>query len=218
MVQTVTGFSGVGTPVSFHANLSIAGDILTIQLYNDSTQSLAPADVLSSYYFDIVNGSNARPTMTYQSATGDVWLTSRTHPDVLQQANANLMALAPGDNTWQFRTMNNALNPFLGFGLGTVGNSSLAPNNFNGNIVGGLDYSIYAGDVTTQNLNNTLLVKDHITFTFSGLTGFSEADISPRAAFGLGTAPDSMITVPEPTTLALIAAGGAAVLRRRRRS
>jgi len=207
IVQTASGFSSVNQPVSFRASLSISGDILTVVLENTSTQnSTAPSDVLGSYYFDILNGTT-RPNLTYVSAVGDVWLAKKgTAADVLQTPGANLKAVAAGANTWQFKTVVPSSNPFLGFGVGTVGNSSLDPSSFNGNIVGNRDYSIYAGDISASNLKDTLLVKGPLTFMFSGLTGFTEADINPKGVFGLGTAPDSLMTgvtptpVPEPAT------------------
>lgn len=201
-----SGLSSANVPVAFKAELSISGNNLTIQLTNESPgSSLNPADVIGSFYFDIVNGSNVRPTLTYTGATGDVYLGDKNNPDPLQTAGANLMAVNPGDNTWQFKTMNPALVPFLGFGLGTVGNSSLT-NSFNGNIVGNIDYSIYKGEVTTANLNNRLLVKETATFNFTGVSGFTEDDISRNFAFGLGTAPDSFLT-PEPSTALLLVLG-----------
>ncbi len=180
----------------------ITGDVLTIVFYNTSpVHSQNPSDVCASYYFDIYNGANVRPVLTYQSATGNVWLANKNNPDTLQTANANLKAVASGDHTWQFKNMNAAQSPFLGFGLGTVGNNDLTPNDFMVNIVGNIDYSLYAGDVTTPNLNSKVLVKDHITFTFTGLTGFTEDDISPAFAVGLGTRPDSLLLTPEPATI-----------------
>ena len=197
---TWSGTSSIGTPVSFEADLTISGNTLTLQLFNNSpTNSLGANDALGSFYFDIVGPGNTRPTLTYSSAVGDVYLGSKKNPDVLQAANANLKAVNAGDDTWQFKTMSTASGPFLGFGIGTVGNSNLSSNNFMGNIVGGFDYSIYRNDVITQNLNGTLLVKNKATFAFSGLTGFTEADIAPTVAFGLGTAPDSLHVVPEPS-------------------
>ena len=199
--------SGVGTAIKLKAELTISGDNLTVQLTNESPEdSCYPDDLLSSFYFDIFNGST-RPTLTYTSATGDVWLVDRTSPDTLDTANADLVAVIAGDYTWQFRIMDEAVNPFLGFGIGTVGNTNLTPNNFQGNIVDGMDYSIYKADeITNQPLSGQLLVKDTATFTFTGLTGFTENDIVNAFAFGLGTAPDSLVT-PEPTSILLLSIG-----------
>ena len=230
VIQAVEGFSSLGTPVSFKAKLTIAENTLTVVLSNASTvTSSAPSDLLSSYYFDIINSASVRPTLTYVSASGNVWLTDKAAADVLQTANANLKVaiISAGppekwDGKWDFKPMDATLFPNLGFGVGTVGNNSspfsIPPENgFNGKEVDGLDYSIYAGDVTTQNLDDTLLVKGPITFTFSGVSGFSESDISSQFVFGLGTAPASLMT-PEPATLALLAVGlGAIGMKRRRR-
>jgi len=223
VTQTGSGTSSAGNPVSFKAELTISGDILTVKLFNDPTNSLtslAPNDLLSSYFFEIMDSGNNRPVLAYVSAVGDVWLTRKNSVDVLQTANANLKAVNPGDNTtWAFKTMNASLSPFLGFGIGTVGNNNLTPNNFNGNVVDGMDYSIYAGDVTTQNLHNKLFVKGMATFTFSGLTGFTEANIKPTGKIGLGTAPDNLmdVVVPEPATVLLLILGGMVLFRCRQR-
>ncbi len=216
VTQSVVGFSASGDPVDFAAELSIVGDTLTVQLFNNSpAHSTSPDDLLSSFFFDVVNSTGNRPPLTYTSAFGDVWLTNKSAPDLLQTAQANLKAVNPGDHTWQFRALDAALTPFLGFGVGTVGNANLAPNNFHGNIVGGFDYSIYAGDVTTQSLHGYLLVKPSATFTFSGLAGFTEADISGTAAFGMGTLPDGILWTPEPSTSLLLSLSALALLRRR---
>jgi hypothetical protein len=209
VIMYSTGTSTAGNPVSYEAILAISGDILTVRLFNTSQATLAPDDALTSFYFDIVNGSNSRPTLTYLSGVGDVSLTAKNSKDVLQTTNANLRAVSADDDTWQYHAMNPTLNPFCGFGIGTVGNNLLAPNSFNGNIVGGVNYSIYAGDVTTQNLSGRLLVKDTATFLFSGVSGFTEADIRTSCVFGEGTMPDNLAvgTVPEPVTLALLGCG-----------
>src|ERR1043166_1798504 len=154
VTQIVTGVSSAGVPIKYEADLTITGNALVIQLFNLSpVHSQNPADVLSSYYFDIKNGLNVRPTLTYVSAIGDTWMPSRDNPDTLVQANANIKAVNAGDNSWQFRVMTPTSSPFTGFGIGCVGNMNLAPNNFMGSIVDGIDYSIYTGEVTTQNLD-----------------------------------------------------------------
>ena len=216
IVHEVSGVSSAGIDVSFEAHLTIVGDALTIVLINDSPMnSMNPDDLLSSYYFDIVNDLDIRPTLAYASATGDVYLGDQHSTDTMHAAGADLRALVAGDHTWQYRAMDAGFAPFLGFGIGTVGNSDLDPNNFHGNIVGGMDYSIYKGDVSTANLDGKMLVKETAIFTFSGLAGFTEDDISPLAAFGLGTAPDSLLFTPAPGSLVLLSAG--MLLHRRRR-
>jgi hypothetical protein len=213
VIQNVSGTSSTGDAFAFESQLTISNDILTVKLSNlSSVASNSPDDLLSSYFFDIYNSIGQRPELVLLTATGNVYKTSKTAADTLQTANANLKAVNKKDDTWQFKTFDSSLNPSLGFGVGTVGNSNMAPNNFNGNLVGGIDYSIYAGDVSTQSLSSSLLVRDAITFTFSGLTGFSESDIVKSYAFGLGTAPDSVIShtefpVPEPSMVAILGLG-----------
>jgi len=216
VIHSVSGLSSAGIPVSFEAELSVLDDILTVRLTNNSpAASLNPNDLLGSYYFDIISGVSQRPNLAYASATGDVLLADKDATDTMHLAGADLMAVGSGDFTWQFRAMDAMQAPFLGFGIGTVGNSNVSPNNFNGNIVDGIDYSIYKGDITTANLNGKLLVHNTAIFTFTGLTGFTEEDISLEFAFGLGTAPDSFL-VPEPTSVLLLGAGALAVLRHKR--
>ena len=213
-----SGTSSVGTPVSFEADLTISGNTLSVVLSNTSPVSLlAPNDALSSFYFDILGIGNTRPALTYASAFGDVYLGSRQNPDTLQAANANLKAVQAGDCKWEFKTMKATQTPLLGFGIGTVGNNNFTPNNFDGNIVGGFDYSIIKGDVTTQNLDGTLWVRDTATFSFTGVSGFTEANIANRVGFGLGTAPDKLMVsvVPEPGTALLLAVGGLALWLRK---
>ena len=218
VVHTASGLSSAGVPVTCEAHLMIVGDVLTVVFYNTSpVHTQNPADLCASYYFDIYNGANVRPVLVYQSATGDVWRAHRFSTDTLETMDADLKATEPFDRTWQFKSMNPAFAPFMGFGVGTVGNSAIGPNNFNGNIVGNMDYALYAGDVTTANLDGRPLVKDHITFTFTGVMGFTENDIRPNFAIGLGTGPDGFL-VPEPATvIPLVVLLAMTVTRRRRR-
>ena len=210
------GTSAKNVEVRFEAELTISGDMLTIVLINNSpVDSLNPDDLLGSFYFDIVNGDGVRPVMTYDSATGDTYKGVKNGTDIMLEAGADLRAFIDGDGGWQFKDMNAAYVPNLGFGIGTVGNSNLFPNGFDGNIVDGVDFAIFTGEITTQPLTNPdALVKETAVFTFSGLTGFTEDDIVNDFAFGLGTAPDSLLT-PEPATLAILGLGGL-LLRRKK--
>ncbi|MCE5186244.1 MAG: PEP-CTERM sorting domain-containing protein [Planctomycetaceae bacterium] len=216
IVLEASGTSAKGVEVEFRAEMAISGDQLTITLINNSpVYSLNPDDLLGSFYFDIVNPQGVRPALDYVSAIGDIYLASQKNPDTLVQSAGDIMAEKAGDYSWMFATLDQMVNPYLAFGLGTVGNNNLTPNNFSGNIVDGVDYAIYKGEITTRNLDGKLLVKNQGVFVFNGLTGFSESDISRNFAFGLGTAPDSLLT-PEPATLAILGLGAAAMLLKRK--
>lgn len=217
VVFTASGTSAKGVDVTFGAQLTISDNILTVILTNDSpVDSLNPDDVLGSFYFDILNDSGIRPAVTYNNATGDTYKGVKNGADILIEADADLQAFVKNDDSWQFKTFDAVFNPFLGFGIGTIGNSNLSPNGFNGNIVSGVDFAIYKGDITTQSLvNPDHLVKDMAAFTFTGLKGFTEGDIVNKFAFGLGTAPDSLL-VPEPVTIFLLGLGTLALFIKRR--
>lgn len=239
VVFSGTAPSGVSARATFTVDPANS-DVLQLLLENTSpSPTAAPSDLLTSVYFNVLSGvtTGTSAPLTYQSASGQVYLALRTMPDkpatyapppppggtVTYPAVptlSNLQAFNPGDNTWQFKTGLSlvASQPPLAFGVGTVGNSTLTPNNFNGNIVNGFDFGIYVGDVTTQNLNNTLLVKNSANFAFAGFQDFTLAQVSPHAVFGFGTSPECIISVPEPGTLSLAAFGLlAAILTMRRR-
>jgi hypothetical protein len=203
--------------VKFIADLSIAGDTLTLLLTNDSlnhvngaSPSLNPNDLLTSFYFDVFDGFS-RPTLTYTGATGDVCLTDMDAADdcSVTTNEADLRAFVANDDTWQFRDDVSLTfgSDTLTFGVGTAGNNSLTPNGFNGSVVNGFDYGLYAGDASTANLDGDLLTIGSITFTWSGATGFTDADIADEVVFGLGTQPDSTGFVPEPGTGLLLGMG-----------
>jgi hypothetical protein len=211
-IQVVSGTSPAGNPFSFQANLTISGGTLTIQLFNNSANSLARADLLGSYFFDIINSMGLRPTLILTSATGTVYQGVKNQTDTLIALNTDLMAETDEMYTWQFESLNSLFRPFEGFGISAVGNNDLNQNSFNGNILDGTNGSIYAGDVTTSSLNGNYLVGSTATFTFSGVSGFTESDISSVAVFGLGTAPDGLAStappaVPEPSTIVLMLSG-----------
>lgn len=236
----VSGTGGPGSvyhAVSAQATLSISGSTLSLVLENTSANNTTdPADVLSSFYFDIARGG-LRPTFAYQSANGPLFQLLKDEPDKAYRytppANAggsgtftpgagtsDLRAFKSGDETWQFKSMNTAGTPFLGFGLGTVGNSEFLGNGFDTDLVGKgnsmINFSIYRGGDIQPNgyLNKAYLLRNSGTFTFAFTDNkpWSEADIRPNAVFGFGTTPDgTIVVVPEPSAYALALLGAAAL-------
>ena len=213
---------------SLQADLTIAGDNLTVVVRNNSSSSEEVVDLLTSFYFDITNGAS-RPTLTYVSATGDVFTGDDEAVDPLETAGADLVGDVKSEDTWQFRQGLNLVDGSntMTFGLGTVSNKKLNPNGFDKSIVHREQYGIYTGDVSTNALDASALVKDFATFVFSGVTGFTEDDISRVAGFGLGNRPDSMyitnqssVVVPEASTALLLGSGlaGLFLVGNRRRS
>jgi hypothetical protein len=238
VVFSGTAAGGQAARATFTVSASNS-NVLELFLENTSlSPTMSPAELLTSVYFNVLSGTTTGTPapLTYQNATGQVYLTMKNMPDrpasyvppnTVTYPNppqpSNLQAFVPNDDTWQFKSglALVASSPPLAFGVGTVGNSSLTPNNFNGNIVNGFDFGIYKGDVTTQNLDNTLLVKNSAMFEFAGFGGFNLAQVSPHAVFGFGTNPDCIISVPEPGTLSLATFGllvALVTLRRRRES
>ena len=238
---TFEGISNKGVNVRVTADLTISGDDLTIVLTNDSQNhsgggaiSDNPDDLLTSFYFDIFDG-NSRPTLSYDSATGDLFTVLNNAADI-DEIDIDLRAFNNFDNTWQYKDTFSTGCPGptcwagpiqfgadpLHMGVGTVGNNSLAPNGFNGNIVDAIDFGIYTGaDVESASLDGpgVLLIKDSATFNFTGVSGFTEADIANEALFGFGTQPDSTGFVPEPGTGLLLGFGLMAIgLRQKQRS
>ena len=219
-----SGTSAAGNPVSFMATFTTSGSTLALTLVNTSlVPTTASADVLSSFYFDVLQDGVRPTTLTYAAAAGQVYEVRRNAPDrfvpgSLPGGATDLRALANDAGTWQFRTMNPGFPPGLGFGIGTVGNSLLKPNNFDPQIVNQADYTIYSTGTGSDinpvgNLVDRLLVRGTASFQFTGLDPCRPVEIVDRFVFGLGTSPDSIIlAVPEPTTAAFVVSGLLAAL------
>jgi len=227
LVIPVTGTSAAGRAVAFTAGLTFTGDDLVIKLANVSpVESRAADDVLSSFFFDIRRGTD-RPPLVLAEAGGFVFHVRAGQPNqpeyytpqtFVNEAGraSDLVARNRGDATWQFLTMAADQAPLLRFGIGTVGNSGLAPNSFDPHIVGPpgnkmINFAIFAGIGVDPVgvLDDTHLVHREIEFRFTGAAGYGEADVVDLFAFGMGTGPNSLITIslPEPGGVALVGIG-----------
>lgn len=170
---TESGTSIIGTPLSVSALIQTAADAggpnnaLRITLRSFGAPSRAPADVLSSLYFNIADpNTGVRPNLTYVSGSGQAyqvrsgatdtnvswtpqtWTTTGTGAAVM----SNLVAINNYDEGWQFKTLTPPpAFPGLGFGIGTVGNADIwkfipggtsgNPEGFDGLVVRGISPS-----------------------------------------------------------------------------
>lgn len=163
MTFTEGAISPKGTPLFVSATLATGTDawgpdnsfLITLSSYGAPTRYAA--DVLTSFYFDLVNPfDGTRPTLTYVSGTGrafevrsgsnndspvswtpQTWTPGSTSP-------SNLVAARSYDEGWQFKVFTPPPEySFLSFGIGTVGNSGIqtyfpgADVSFNGRVVSG---------------------------------------------------------------------------------
>lgn len=157
--------STTGTPLKVSATLATAADAggpdnslkLTLRSYGAATKH--PADVLTSFYFTLVDpATGTRANLTYDSGTGSAfelhagpaddvpvswtpqtWTPNSTTP-------SNLVATNDYDEGWQFKMFTPPDDfPFLAFGIGTVGNSDIglffpgAATTFDPKVVRGID-------------------------------------------------------------------------------
>jgi hypothetical protein len=208
-----TGLTAAGHTISLEAELTIteggAIDTLEVVLRNttpDLGYTQVPNDVLSSFYFDVLNGDGLTPTLTYVSATGDVDLNG-----VQQTADAAIRTPEDILGGWDFHPTDSTSFPYFSFGIGTVGNNTSGlitdpDNQFNGSQVEGMNYSIYsAANPMNPGLQGVNLVNGEAIFVFTGdLDGFF---IGNSVGFGLGTGPDSFVPLPGAVLLGILGLG-----------
>ena len=207
------GTSSQGTDISVQADVDISGDTMTIELTNNSPDgSFYQVDVLTSFYFDVFNDvSRPTLTLTLTGMSGDVYTIDVDNPDAFKGD----LSAQTGEASWILQTMYPAYVPYVGFGIGTVGNSDLSPyNNFPA--MDGIQSGIVAGEVTagSNSLKGWDLVRTSATFNFSGLTGYTIDDFGP-VAFGFGTGPDLLTPVPGAVLLGLLGLGVAGIKLRK---
>ena len=209
--------------VSASTSFSASGDTLTMMLTNTTAGgTLNRSDLLCSVYFSFANGTN--PTLNYLTATGTVTPTSGA-----DLTNQDLRAVTNGQNTWAYQSFSSLTFSGVSYehGLSTVGNSSFTGGAFPGSLVGNDDYAIIAPGTNRaiSGLNNIPLVRNSVTYTFSGFTGRNLSDID-HVLFGFTSSGGVMLegtkfVVPEPSTYAMfggMAFAGFLGLRRRIRS
>ncbi len=215
MAQASVVFSGTGinpeagTNASGSAEFSISGNTLTLILTNTTApRTASQGNAMTGVSFDITPGS---PVLTLTS-------TAITGGSLLWTSKVASTAAANISGSWT-----NVL------GASPLGEYGVCTSGFNGRFNGGSislgnaspNYGIVAaGTFDGSNVafggSQFPFVQNSMTFTFTGVSGVSEAAIANvKLLFGTdGTG--VVTTVPAPGAVALMGAGGLVALRRRR--
>ncbi len=210
-LSAATIFSGSGNNPEVNANASgeasfaISGDTLTVVLTNTTAPRTAEqGNVMSGVAFDI---DSASPTLSLTS-----------------------IALAGGSAIWTSKTASNTSDPLAGSWTDVLGASPLASygvstSGFNGRFNGGSislgnagpNYGIVAAN-TFDGSNVSFggsqfpFIQDSLTFTFSGISGISESQISNvQLLFGTDGTGIVNASVPEPGAIFLLLIGATAL-------
>lgn len=214
LAQASVIFSGSGNNpevnqiASGSAMFTISGDTLTLVLTNTTLpRTLAQGNAMTGVTFDVGNGSAVLTlTSTALTSGADYW-TSKF-------ATNNAAAL---NGSW---TNVLGASPLAAYGVATTG--------FNGRFNGGSialgnaapNYGIVAAgtfDGTNVAFGGSQFpfVQNSMTFTFTGVLGFTEAQIG-NVSLLFGTDGTGIVRVPAPGSLALVGLAGLVAARRRR--
>ncbi len=187
---TATGTNGTGAKVSAEADFAVVnGTDLQVTLKNTTAGgSLNRGDLLTGLFFSI-GGS---PFLSLNSALAStVQETSAKGGQITTTNNVNLNA-SVNNGAWQFLQNPNVAGE--GYGIGTAGYSSLNGGVFNGNLVDGSTYGIFAPgtDITAADFKSIPLVNTMGVFVFSGLASLVGLPIT-NVEFSFGTAPEGLL-------------------------
>jgi hypothetical protein len=149
--------SGGNELLHVKAEFTSSGNKLYLDLSNLGPASRSKADILTSFYFKLLDPSGGIAPkdlrLDWVSATGKAFQVLAGEADVAASwapkswttnpptNDSNLIAKALGDQGWQMRSDLLPTSDFeFTFGIGTVGNSGLSPYGFSGAVVNGTRY------------------------------------------------------------------------------
>ena len=198
-----------GTNAAGSAMFTISGNTLTLVLTNTTLpRTTAQGNAMTGVTFDIGGGSPVLTlTSTALTSGSDFW-TSKTATNNAAALNGSWTSVLGASPLGEYGVATTGFNGR--FNGGSIGLGNAAPN-----------YGIVAAgtfDGTNVSFGGSQFpfVQNSMTFTFTGVSGFTEAQIS-NVKLLFGTDGTGIITaIPSPGSLALIGLGGLVAARRRR--
>lgn len=215
-VQAAVTFSGSGLNPEIGANASgsamftISGNNLTLVLTNTTLpRSTAQGAAMTGVTFNLNSGSPALTlTSTAVTAGGTYW-TSKTTQAAPPSLNGSWTSAVVSNAQHQYGVATTGFNGWFNGGSISLGNA--APN------YGIVAAGTFDGTNVAFGGSQFPFVQNSMTFTFSGVSGISESQITNvKLLFGTDGSGIIQANVPAPGALAVTGLGGLLALRRRR--
>ncbi|MBX3388675.1 MAG: PEP-CTERM sorting domain-containing protein [Phycisphaeraceae bacterium] len=215
MAQASVIFSGsgvnpeVGATASGSAMFTIAGDTLTIVLTNTTApRTTAQGNALTGVTFNFSSGSTTLVLTSTALTGGSTYWTSKTTSAAAPSLAGSWTAAINSTADHQYGVATTGFNGWFNGGSISLGNA--APN------YGIVAAGTFDGSNVSFGGSQYPFIQNSMTFTFSGVAGFTEAQIA-NVKLLFGTDGTGIIqTVPTPGALALVGLGAVACVRRRR--
>ena len=212
VIFTGSGFNPESSSnVSGSAMFSISGNTLTLVLTNTTApRTISQGSAMTGVSFDINPGSPVLTLTSTAMTAGSNYWTSKTASSNSASLNGSWTNVLGASPLGEYGVSTSGFNGRFNGGAITLGNAS--PN------YGIVAAGTFDGSNVSFSGSQFPFVQKSMTFTFTGVAGFTESQIS-NVKLLFGTDGTGVIqTVPSPGSLALVGLGGIACIRRRNRA
>lgn len=190
------------------ATFSISGNILTVVLANTTLpRTAAQGNAMTGVTFDLDSASPVLGLSSTAMTAGSLLWTSELNSTAVAALAGSWTNVLGGSPLGEYGVATTGFNGRFNGGSISLGNASpnygiVAPGTFDGTNV------VFGG-------SQFPFIQDSMTFTFTGVSGISESQIS-NVTLLFGTDGTGVVQTPSPAATSLIGLAGLVALRRRR--